>query len=36
VAGIVGPDFGLYIAMARLPIYLLPAVGVPIYRRVGV
>lgn len=32
----VGPDFGLYVAMAQLPIYLLPSLGAPIYRRLGV
>lgn len=36
MAGIVGRDFGLYVAMAQLPIYLLPALGTPIYRRFGV
>lgn len=33
IAGAAGPDFGLYVAMAQLPIYLLPAFGTPIYRR---
>ncbi len=32
----VGPDFGLYVAMAQVPIYLLPSLGAPIYRRLGV
>jgi BASS family bile acid:Na+ symporter len=36
MAGTVGPDFGLYVAMAQLPIYLLPSLGAPIYRRLGV
>ena len=36
MAGVVGPDFGLYVAMAQLPIYLLPSLGTPIYRRLGV
>ncbi len=36
MAGIAGPDFGLYVAMAQLPIYLLPSLGAPIYRRLGV
>ncbi len=36
VAGAAGPDFALYVAMAQLPIYLLPALGAPIYRRLGV
>jgi BASS family bile acid:Na+ symporter len=36
MAGAVGPDFGLYVAMAQLPIYLLPILGAPIYRRLGV
>ncbi len=36
MAGAAGPDFGFYVAMAQLPIYLLPALGAPIYRRLGV
>ncbi|MHA1151351.1 MAG: hypothetical protein ACTSQ7_01575 [Alphaproteobacteria bacterium] len=36
MAGVVDPDFGLYVAMAQLPIYLLPSLGAPIYRRFGV
>ncbi len=36
MAGTAGPDFGLYVAMAQLPIYLLPSIGAPIYRRLGV
>jgi BASS family bile acid:Na+ symporter len=36
MAGTAGPDFGLYVAMAQLPIYLLPSLGAPIYRRLGV
>jgi hypothetical protein len=36
MAGAVGPDFGLYVAMAQIPIYLLPSLGAPIYRRLGV
>jgi BASS family bile acid:Na+ symporter len=35
MAGAAGPDFGLYVAMAQLPIYLLPSLGAPIYRRLG-
>ena len=35
-AGVSGPDVGPYVAMAQLPIYLLPALGAPIYRRLGV
>jgi BASS family bile acid:Na+ symporter len=36
MTGAVGPDFGLYVAMAQIPIYLLPSLGAPIYRRLGV
>jgi BASS family bile acid:Na+ symporter len=36
MAGTAGPDFALYVAMAQLPIYLLPSLGAPIYRRLGV
>jgi hypothetical protein len=30
MAGIVGPGLGIYIAMARLPVSLLPVIGAPI------
>ena len=36
MAGAAGPDFALYVAMAQLPMYLLPSLGAPIYRRLGV
>jgi hypothetical protein len=36
MAGIVGPGFGMYIAMAWSPVSLLPAIGAPIYRRIDV
>ena len=32
-AGFVGPDFALYVAMAQIPMYLLPLLARPIYRR---
>jgi hypothetical protein len=35
MAGIVGPNFGLNITSAQLPIHLLPVIGAPIYRPVG-
>lgn len=31
--GLVSPDLGLYVAMAQIPIYLLPLVAKPIYGR---
>lgn len=31
--GFVGPELGLYVAMAQIPIYLLPLVAKPIYAR---
>ncbi len=32
-AGIAGPDMALYVAMAQLPMYLLPMLSNPLYRR---
>ncbi len=29
----VGPDLGLYVAMAQIPIYLLPLLAKPLYGR---
>ncbi len=33
-AGIAGPDMALFVAMAQLPMYMLPALMHPLYRRV--
>jgi len=32
-AGIAGPDMWLYVAMAQLPMYILPVLTAPLYRR---
>ena len=31
--GLVSPDLGLYVAMAQIPIYLLPLIAKPFYGR---
>ena len=31
--GLIGPDFALYVAMAQIPMYLMPVIVKPIYRR---
>jgi BASS family bile acid:Na+ symporter len=31
--GLLGPDLALYVAMAQIPVYLLPLVAKPLYRR---
>lgn len=33
-AGIAGPDMALFVAMAQLPMYILPTLAHPLYRRV--
>jgi hypothetical protein len=32
-AGIAGPDMWLYVAMAQFPMYILPMLTNPLYRR---
>ena len=31
--GLLGPDFALYVAMAQIPMYLMPVIVRPIYGR---
>jgi BASS family bile acid:Na+ symporter len=33
LAGAAPPDFALYVAMAQMPMYMLPVLTIPIYRR---